>query len=82
MVRLKMPGKEVSVIACILLCGQASGMGDRWAWRSHVSSRRSQLETDTDINGLGRHSGLKIKVSQLFTSQIKRKMRAQELQGR
>merc|ERR1711874_680442 len=50
MVRLKMPGKEVSVIACILLCGQASGMGDRWAWRSHVSSRRSQLDTDT--NGL------------------------------
>merc|ERR1711913_177919 len=50
MVRLKMPGKEVSVIACILLCGQASGMGDRWAWRSHVSTRRSQLDTDT--NGL------------------------------
>jgi len=64
MVRLKMPGKEVSVIACILLCGQASGMGDRWAWRSHVSSRRSQLDTDT--NGLGRHLVLKNKVESTF----------------
>merc|ERR1712072_750218 len=50
MVRLKMHRKEVSFIACILFCGQASGMGDRWAWRSDVSSRRSQLDTDTSDN--------------------------------
>jgi len=45
-----MPGKEVSFIACIILCGRVSGMGDRWAWRSHVSSRRSQLDTETKDN--------------------------------
>ena len=53
MVRLKMPGKEVSFIACILLCGQTSGLGDRWAWSSDVSSRRSQLDTDTSDNVIG-----------------------------
>eukprot|EP00091_Calanus_sinicus_P023843 TRINITY_DN8275_c0_g1_i1.p1 TRINITY_DN8275_c0_g1~~TRINITY_DN8275_c0_g1_i1.p1 ORF type:complete len:131 (+),score=18.70 TRINITY_DN8275_c0_g1_i1:248-640(+) len=47
MVRLKMPGKEVIFMASIVLCGRVSGMGDRWAWGSDVSSRRSQLDTDT-----------------------------------
>merc|ERR1711892_1111017 len=48
MVRLKMPGKEMfCFIACFILCGQVNSMGDRWAWGSDVSSRRSQLDTDT-----------------------------------
>ena len=43
-----MPGKEMlSFIACFVICGQVNSMGDRWAWGSDVSSRRSQLDTDT-----------------------------------
>ena len=54
MVRPKMLGKEVIFIASIVLCGQVSGMGDRWAWRSDVSSRRSQLDTDTSNGVIGK----------------------------
>jgi len=43
----EMKWKEVHVLVCLVFCGQAAGMGDRWAWGSDVSSRRSsQPEID------------------------------------
>jgi len=48
MSRLKMSGKEVVFFISVIFCGQVNGMGDRWAWSSHVSSRRSEVEAETE----------------------------------
>jgi len=48
MSRLKMSGKEVVFFIGVIFCGQVIGMGDRWAWSSHVSSRRSEVEAETE----------------------------------